>query len=106
MTDLEKFPNAMIPAWRSGTPTVAPSGATFLAGSQWKSWDGALAVAFLKNQRARVMFLDGGGNVTSTTPFLALGTRLRSAVQGPDGNLYITTDVGGGGDAIWQVVPS
>jgi glucose/arabinose dehydrogenase len=27
-------------------------------------------------------------------------------VQGPDGNLYITTDVGGGGGAIWQVVPS
>jgi hypothetical protein len=28
-----------------------------------------------------------------------------SAVHGPDGNLYSTTDVGGGGGQIWQVVP-
>jgi glucose/arabinose dehydrogenase len=106
MTDLAKFPDAMIPAWRSGSPTVAPSGMTFLTGSQWKSWHGALVVAFLKDQRARAMFLDGAGNVTSATQFLAEGTRLRSAVQGPDGNLYVSTDVGGGGGAIWKVVPS
>ncbi len=107
MTDLQKFPNAMIPAWRSGdSGTVAPSGGTFLSGAQWKSWDGALVVAFLKDAKARVMFLDGNGNVSFTTPILANGVRLRSAVQGPDGNLYIATDVGGGGGAIWKVVPS
>jgi glucose/arabinose dehydrogenase len=107
MTDLQKFPNAMIPAWRSGdSGTVAPSGGTFLTGSQWKSWDGALVVAFLKDGKARVMFLDGDGNVTFATPVLANGVRLRSAVEGPDGNLYISTDVGGGNGAIWRVVPS
>jgi hypothetical protein len=80
MTDLQKFPNAMIPAWRSGdTGTVAPSGATFLTGSQWESWNGALAVAFLKDSRVRVMFLDGNGAVSFATPILALGVRLRSA---------------------------
>ncbi len=107
MTDLQKFPNAMIPAWRSGdSGTVAPSGGTFLSGAQWKSWDGALVVAFLKDSKARVMFLDGNGNVSFATPILANGVRLRSAVQGPDGNLYIATDVGGGNGAIWKVVPS
>jgi glucose/arabinose dehydrogenase len=107
MTDLQKFPNAMIPAWRSGdSGTVAPSGGTFLTGSQWKSWDGALVVAFLKDSRARVMFLDGNGNVSFATRILEDGIRLRSAVQGPDGNLYISTDVGGGNGAIWRVVPS
>jgi glucose/arabinose dehydrogenase len=107
MTDLQKFPNAMIPAWRSGdSGTVAPSGGTFLTGSQWKSWDGALVVAFLKDGKARVMFLDGDGNVSFATPVLANGVRLRSAVEGPDGNLYISTDVGGGNGAIWRVVPS
>jgi aldose sugar dehydrogenase len=106
MTDLIKFPNAMVPAWRSGAPTVAPSGVTFLTGPQWESWNGAMAVAFLKDAKARAMFLDGAGNVSFSTQFLALGTRLRSAVQGPDGNLYISTDVGGGGGAIWKVVPS
>ena len=106
MTDLVKFPDAMIPAWRSGDHTVAPSGGTFLTGSQWKSWNGALAVAFLKDSDARVMFLDGNGNVSFATPILANDVRLRSAVEGPDGNLYISTDLGGGNDAIWKVTPS
>jgi glucose/arabinose dehydrogenase len=105
MTDLLKFPDAMIPAWRSGDPSVAPSGGTFLTGSQWKSWNGALAVAFLKDSKARVMFLDANGNVSFATPILANGVRLRTAVQGPDGNLYISTDTGSGLDAIWKVVP-
>ncbi len=107
MTDLAKFPNAMIPVWRSGdTGTFAPSGATFLSGAQWKAWEGALVVAFLKDAKARVMFLDVGGDVDFTTPILAGTTRLRSVVQGPDGNLYVATDVGGGGGAIWKVTPS
>jgi glucose/arabinose dehydrogenase len=107
MTDLQKFPDAMLPAWRSGdSGTVAPSGGTFVTGPQWRSWSGALVVAFLKDSRARVMFLDGNGNVSFATRILEHGIRLRSAVQGPDGNLYITTDAGGGSDAIWRVVPS
>jgi aldose sugar dehydrogenase len=107
MTDLLKFPDAMIPAWRSGDSfTLAPSGATFLTGSQWKSWENQLVVAFLKDSKARVMFLDGNGNVSFATPILENGVRLRSAVQGPDGNLYIATDVGGGLGAIWKITPS
>jgi glucose/arabinose dehydrogenase len=107
MTDLQKFPNAMLPAWRSGdSGTLAPSGGTFITGAQWKSWANQLVVAFLKDSKARVMFLDGSGNVSFATPFLANGVRLRSAVQGPDGNLYISTDVGGGNGAIVRVVPS
>ena len=107
MTDLEKFPHAMIPAWRSGDGgTVAPPGGTFLTGSQWRSWNGALAVAFLKDSKLRIMFLDREGNVSFATPVLANGVRLRSAVQGPDGNLYISTDQGEGVGAIWKVTPT
>jgi aldose sugar dehydrogenase len=107
MTDLQKFPNAMIPAWRSGdSGTVAPSGGTFLTGPQWKAWENQLVVAFLKDSKARVMFLDGDGNVSFATPILANGVRLRVAVEGPDGNLYITTDVGNNQGAIWKVTPS
>ncbi len=109
MTDLQKFPGAMLPTWRSGDSfTLAPSGATFLTtngNADWKSWNGALLVVFLKDSKARVMLLDGSGEVSSATPILEFGTRLRSAVEGPDGNLYISTDVGGGNDAIWKVVP-
>src|SRR2546429_1187329 len=44
--------------FRSDSGTVAPSGGTFITGAQWKSWNGALVVAFLKDSRARVMFLE------------------------------------------------
>ena len=115
MTDLVKFPNAMLPAWRSGdagpppnSGTIAPSGATFLSGAQWKSWDGALAVATLKGRHLRVMFLDGTGTVAATTSVLGnFGTRLRVPVQNPvDGDLYIATDAGGGNGAIWKITPT
>lgn len=32
--------------------------------------------------------------------------RLRSAVQDPDGNMYVCADNSGGDDQIWKVVPS
>jgi glucose/arabinose dehydrogenase len=113
MTDLVKFPGAMLPVWRSGdTGTIAPSGATFLTGSQWKSFQGALAVAVLKGSQLRLMYLDGPGNVTGSTPILQNGVRLRSAVEGPDGALYISTDqrngstAANGQDQIWRIVAS
>jgi glucose/arabinose dehydrogenase len=107
MTDFEKFPDAMVPKWRSGDSfTLAPSGCTFLEGPQWGSWDGALLVVFPKDAKARAMFLDGPGDIFAATPTLELGVRLRSAVEGPDRNLYIATDVAGPDGAIWKVVPS
>ena len=83
---------------------MAPSGATFLTGTQWKGFENALAVAVLKDSELLIMKLnlDGTALVQAPTVVLKNGVRLRSAVQGPDGNLYITTDA----DAIWRVVPS
>ncbi|MGZ8735434.1 MAG: PQQ-dependent sugar dehydrogenase [Acidimicrobiia bacterium] len=106
MTDFVKFPTARGAAWSSGYPTIAPSGATFLTGAQWKGWDGALAVAVLKNTELRVMFLDGPGTTVTSAVVpvqLDLGVRLRSAVQGPDGSLYLATDETAG--AVWKVTP-
>jgi glucose/arabinose dehydrogenase len=99
-----------IPAiWRSGdTFTLAPSGIAFLqnlGGKDWKSWTGALAVTFLKDSKLRIMLLDGAGNVTGAYPTLP-GKRLRSAVMGPDGSLYVTTDAGAPNDAIYKLTPS
>ncbi|MGZ8761860.1 MAG: PQQ-dependent sugar dehydrogenase [Acidimicrobiia bacterium] len=106
MTDFAKFPTARGAAWSSGYPTIAPSGAAFLTGAQWKGWDGALAVAVLKNTELRVMFLDGPGRTVTSAVVpvqLDLGVRLRSAVQGPDGSLYLATDETAG--AVWKVTP-
>jgi glucose/arabinose dehydrogenase len=114
MTDTTLDPgNTMTPVWKSGSPTEAPSGGTFLTGSQWKSWDGALVVACLKTdasigQRLLVMHLNSAGTALTSAPVVALarGARLRSAVEGPDGNLYVVTDGADGAGAIWEVVPT
>jgi glucose/arabinose dehydrogenase len=114
MTDSSLEPgNTMTPVWQSGGVTVAPSGGTFLSGAQWKNWDGALVVACLDGspdvgQRLLVMHLDAGGTALSASPVTALarGVRLRSAVQGPDGALYIATDGSGGTGAIWRITPT
>ena len=103
----------MTPVWQSGGVTVAPSGGTFLSGMKWKSWDGALVVACLDGspdvvQRLLVMHLNGAGTslIGSAVTAFDRGVRLRSTVQGPDGNLYVVTDGTGGTGAIWLVVPS
>lgn len=107
MTDTDEDPGAVGAVWSSGSSTIAPSGGTFLSGPQWGSWNGAFAVAVLKDMRLRVFFLNGAGTgVTGFTDVLQEGLRLRVAVQGPDGNLYVTTDHSGANGQIWKVVPS
>ncbi len=105
MTDLQKFPGAIRALWSSGLPTVAPSGATFINGTRWGSWNGLLAVGLLKGSRLLLFKLNAQGNVAEITTTLRGYGRLRSPVQGPDGNLYITTDNGGNTDKILKVTP-
>ena len=106
MTDFTKFPSAVGAVWSSGNPTIAPSGATFLSGAQWRSWRGALAVGVLKGSHLRVFFVRADGSIRGWVSRLAFGVRLRTPVQGPDGNLYVTTDARPGGDVIYRVTPN
>ena len=108
MTDRRKYPKAISAVWRSGRPTVATSGLTFLSGQRWGTWNGALAVAYLKGEDVRLLFLDKAGKVTSTRsmPGAARFGRIRTVQQGPDGLLYLTTSNGGGNDRIIRVTPS
>lgn len=93
--------------WSSGAPTLATSGATFLAGQQWGTAQGALVVACLKASRLLLMKVSNGsitevGNVDGLD-----GThgRLRTAYLGNDGLLYITT-ANGSDDEILQISPA
>lgn len=107
MTDLAKFPNAQRALWSSGVPTIAPSGGTVLSGSQWAGWNNALAVAVLKGQQLRVFgFTADGLAVEAQWTAITDRGRLRSAVQGTNGRLYIATDGGGTAGAILRVVPA
>lgn len=93
MTDTVRHPGARQAIWRSGSSTIAPSGGTFLSGPQWEGWDRTLAMAVLKGQQLRVIAFDSTGNAVSQewTELTDLG-RLRVAVQGPEGHLYVITD--------------
>ena len=103
MTDTTKFPDAIRPVWASGSPTLATSGASFVTGSQWGTWNGALVVACLKASQLRVFTLDAAGNVNGQTTAVTDHGRLRSVTQGPDGALYVTTSNGGGNDRVLRI---
>lgn len=106
MTDLSAYPTALPPTWTSGSPARGTSGATFLRGTQWKRYDNALIIAQLVGAKLVVLELDANGALARETPLFAnLGTRLRVPVQGPDGALYVATDVGGNNGAIWRIAP-
>lgn len=81
------------PAWASGSPTIATSGLTFLSHPMWGDWAGSAIIAQLKEQDLRRMVVsDGGATMTQAGLFLDGDYgRLRAAVQGPDGALYVTS---------------
>jgi glucose/arabinose dehydrogenase len=109
MTDLVKFPNAMRPAWSTGSSVGSSrgmGGSVFVSGTQWRDWNGALVVALMSGRRLEVLRLaeDGQSALSNTPLFESLGQRLRFVATGPDGALYVGTDGRSGGDEIWRVV--
>jgi len=107
MTD-HSLPGEQVDArWSSGDPTIAPSGATWLRGRIWGAWRGCLAVAVLGSSELMILkFNDAGELVRRFKPAVLDGDagRLRSAVMGPDNNLYLTTS-NGVDDRILVVAP-
>lgn len=100
MTDLAKFPHALRPLEvYADSQGMGPC--TFLNGAQWKGWDGSLAVSLMASQRLDILHLSSNEQHIGTSRATLPSERMRSLVQGPDGNLYISTDSG----VIWKVVP-
>jgi glucose/arabinose dehydrogenase len=105
MTDLVEFPDAVPAVWSSGCPTIAPSGATFLEGTQWKDWNGDIVLAVLKGTELRALILDQAGtSVTKEYIRIEDQGRLRVPVQGPNGDLFVAQDSTTG--SILQVHPT
>ena len=93
MTDLGAFPNALRPVWSSGSPTIAPSGGTFVTSGQWGTLAGThIAMAVLKDQQLSLVNVTNG----ASTPIVLGQGRIRVAVEGPDGNLWMLTDANPG----------
>ena len=107
MTD-DAIEGAIPAVWSSGEPTLAPSGATFLDGGQWGTYDGLLLIGLLKAQGVLALRLDDDGTLLEQFLLPELDGsygRLRSLTQGIDGALYVTTDNGGNEDKVLRVTP-
>ena len=101
MTD-PNVPDAIEAVWNSGASTIAPGDIAFLDGERWGDFDGAIAMTTLKDQRLHLVRLDGDGQFIdlSTPSELDQSThkRLRTAMIGPDGALWLSTSNSGSGD--------
>ncbi len=95
----------LAPAWASGTPTLATSGITFLTGPMWEEWEGDLVVTTLKEEDLRRFRRAEDGAIVEDEILLdGRFGRLRAAVIGPDGALYVST--ANGDDRIIRVEPA
>jgi glucose/arabinose dehydrogenase len=108
MTDPD-LPGVVPATWASGNPTIATSGGTFLAGSQWGSYDGLLVVGVLKDTGLLALRIDEDGGLVEQFRVPELEDRygrLRTPQLGGDGALYVTTDNGDGEDQLLRVTPT
>lgn len=102
----------MKPAWNNETLSQGLSAGTFLSGDQWKDWDGRMIISYMGigvhgtpfGKRLDVLDISEDGlSATKTEVELPVPAgRFRSVVQGPDGNLYVSTDEG----EIYQFKPN
>ncbi|RNL64341.1 PQQ-dependent sugar dehydrogenase [Nocardioides marmoriginsengisoli] len=92
--------------WRSGDPTLATSGGTFVRGAQWGDLNGTLAVAALRTNQVLFLRFDKAGKLLWTRAPAALKSfgRLRSISVAPNGDLLVTTS-NGSNDAVLRVRP-
>jgi glucose/arabinose dehydrogenase len=94
MTDTQRFPKAMLPAWNNEQRSQGMGPLAFLEGAQWKGWNGKLAVALMRDQRLDIVALDAQGKAAKVETADLPKLRLRSVVPGPDGALWGSTDDG------------
>lgn len=105
MTDSKRYPKARSAQWRSGSPTVATSGASFLDGKQWGSWNNRLAVGMLKGKGIMTFSVSKDMKLTRRETIATDYGRIRAVEQGPDGALYFTTS-NGSDDAVYRLTLS
>lgn len=105
MTDSKRFPEAIKALWSSDSPTQAPSGVAIMQGAHWKAWDGAVAMAMLKDTHLKILTLDDDLEVVTEDQLLKVAYgRLRAVTMGPDGSLYVGSS-NGSDDKILRITP-
>ena len=84
------------------TPVISPSGMTFYTGDAFPEWTGSLMISSLsKGGLTRVVIENGA---VTHEELIELGARIRDVEQGPDGLLYVLTDLSDG--HVWRLEPA
>ena len=75
-------------------PSISPSSLMFYTGDRFQGWKGSMFVGALNGKSlVRVAFKQPAQAEHRETLLAALGVRVRDVQQGPDGSLYICTEV-------------
>src|SRR5262245_56558715 len=75
-------------------PSISPSSLIFYTGHRFKGWKGSMFVGALNGKSlVRVSFKQPGQAERRESLLTALDVRVRDVQQGPDGNLYICTEL-------------
>ena len=85
-------------------PVIAPGGMEFYTGSLIPAWRGNLFICGLNTMHVARLVLDGNKVVGEERIATDLKERIRDVRQGPDGALYIATDVAKG--RVLKIVPA
>jgi glucose/arabinose dehydrogenase len=75
-------------------PSISPSSILFYTGARFPAWKGSLFVAALNGlQLQRISFNQPSQAERRESLLTQLGLRIRDVAQGPDGLLYIATEL-------------
>ncbi len=74
------------------TPSIAPSGMTFIYGPEFPQWEGNLLVGSLKFRQLRHLTIKGARVVKEEILLDGLEERIRDVQIGPGGIIYVITD--------------
>jgi glucose/arabinose dehydrogenase len=81
-------------------PSISPSSLLFYTGDKFPRWKGNLLVGSLNGQSVQRVAFNQPSQAERREPLLrTLNIRFRDVVQGPDGYIYVATELGSGGNA-------
>jgi glucose/arabinose dehydrogenase len=81
-------------------PSISPSSIMFYTGDKFPAWKNSVFVGALTTRRLlRVSFGNPSQDERRDSLLAELNIRIRDVQQGPDGNIYVATEVATGGDA-------
>lgn len=81
-------------------PSISPSSILFYTGDLFPDWKGSLFVGALNGQQLQRIAFNQPSQAERREPLLTpLGIRVRDVVQGPDGSIYVATELRSGGAA-------